>query len=74
MALTAMTTYAPQRDLNAVLIVAIIFGMINLPTVSSWTLLGQQMRRVLNHKVRLRVFNYTMAILLIASLYPILRA
>lgn len=72
MALTAITTYAPDRSLWAVLVVAVIFGAINLPTVSSWTLLGQEMRRVLTNPRRLTAFNWTMAGLLVASLLPVI--
>ncbi len=71
MALTAITAYAPDRDFRSVLIVALVFGIINLPSVSSWTVLGQQMQRILTNTMRLRVFNITMAALLLASLYPI---
>jgi len=73
MALTAITLYAPDRSLAAVALVAVIFGAINGPSVSTWTILGQQMRRVLTNPARLRLFNVTMALLLIASLYPLLR-
>lgn len=72
MALTAITVYAPDRSLFAILWVGLIFGAINLPTISGWTVLGQQMRRFLNSTTRLRAFNWTMATLLVASLYPIL--
>lgn len=72
MALTAITTYAPDRSLWAVLVVAMVFGAINLPTVSSWTLLGQEMRRVLTNPHRLTLFNWTMAGLLVASLLPVI--
>ncbi|MCW8844151.1 MAG: LysE family translocator [Rhodobacteraceae bacterium] len=72
MALTAITLYAPDRSLGAVLLVAGIFGAVNLPCVSSWTLLGRQMRHVLSTPTRLTVFNWSMAALLIASLYPVL--
>ncbi|MGR3491590.1 MAG: LysE family translocator [Shimia sp.] len=72
MALTAITNYAPERSLGGVLVVAVVFGAINLPAVSSWTVLGQQMRRFLTSPTRLRAFNWTMAALLIATLYPIL--
>lgn len=72
MALTAITLYAPDRSMWSVLVVAMIFGAINLPTVSSWTILGQQMSRVLSSPLRLRVFNVTMAALLVASLLPVL--
>jgi threonine/homoserine/homoserine lactone efflux protein len=72
MALTAISAYMPTQSIASVLWVALIFGMINLPSVGSWTLLGEQMKRVLTNRLRLRVFNASMAVLLIASLYPIL--
>ena len=73
MALTALSAYAPAQSLAGVAAVAVIFGAINLPCVSSWTLLGQQMRRFLGTPARLRAFNVTMALLLVATLWPILR-
>ena len=73
MALTAVTVYSPGSGLGAVALVALVFGAINLPSVSTWTLLGQGMARLLTHPARLRAFNWTMATLLIASLYPVLR-
>lgn len=72
MALTAISVYAPSQSLTAIAVVAVIFGTVNLPSVGSWTILGQQMRRLLTNPARLRAFNVTMAVLLIASLYPIL--
>jgi threonine/homoserine/homoserine lactone efflux protein len=72
MALTAVTVYAPDRSLWAVALVAVIFGAINLPSVSLWTLIGQQLRRVLTNTRRLTIFNWTMAGLLILSLAPVL--
>lgn len=72
MALTAITVHAPDRSLWAVALVAVIFGAINLPSVSLWTLIGQQMRRVLTNTRRLMIFNWTMAGLLVLSLAPVL--
>ncbi|WP_147110323.1 LysE family translocator [Tateyamaria sp. syn59] len=72
MALTAVTVYTPDTTLWAIAVVAIVFGAINLPSVSSWTLLGQQMARILTNRARLTAFNWTMASLLVASLYPVL--
>ncbi|WP_415401416.1 LysE family translocator [Tateyamaria sp. SN3-11] len=72
MALTAVTVYTPDTTLWAIGIVALVFGAINLPSVSSWTLLGQQMARVLTNPARLTAFNWTMAALLVASLYPVI--
>ncbi len=72
MALTATTAYAPGQTLNAVVIIAVIFAAVNLPSISTWTVLGQQMARMLTNPRRLAFFNWTMATLLVASLYPVL--
>jgi threonine/homoserine/homoserine lactone efflux protein len=72
MALSSITVYAPDQSMIAVLWVALIFGVINLPSVSSWALLGQTMRRWLSSPARLRAFNWTMAALLVASLVLVL--
>ncbi|WP_170765593.1 LysE family translocator [Ruegeria lacuscaerulensis] len=72
MALTATTAYTPDQTLTAIVIVALVFGAVNLPSVSTWTVLGQQMARILTNPHRLLVFNWTMAALLVASLYPVL--
>ncbi len=74
MVISALTFYAADQSLGAVLVVAAVFGAINLPCISVWTVLGQEMRRVLTSPARLRAFNVTMALLLVATLWPILRA
>ena len=72
MALTAVAVYAPGQDPQSVLLVALVFGAVNLPSVSVWTVLGQKLRLLLSNSERLRAFNYLMAGLLVASLYPVL--
>ncbi|WP_370229224.1 LysE family translocator [Cognatishimia sp.] len=72
MALSAITLFAPERDIASVLFVALAFGAVNLPSVGSWTVLGQQMRRFLTNRLRLTLFNWTMALLLLASALPAL--
>lgn len=72
MALTAVTVYAPpQKPLLGLVTVAVIFGAINLPSVGLWALLGVQMRRFLDEPGKMRAFNITAALLLIATLYPV---
>jgi len=72
MALTAVSAYTlPADPFMSLLVVAAVFGAINLPTVSSWTLMGMQLRRFLSDPLRLRVFNVTMALVLVATLYPV---
>lgn len=70
MALTAISLYAPSKSLSAVLLVSIIFGLINLPCISSWIFLGQRVQVLLKNPKYLKNFNITMASLLIISLYP----
>lgn len=70
MALTAISVYSPSQSLGAIALVAAIFGVIALPSVSLWTVLGQNLRRMLGSHKRMRTFNITMALLLVASLYP----
>lgn len=72
MALTAISAYTPSQSFGSVLLVGAVFGAINLPSVGSWTLLGQQLARILTNRTRLIAFNWTMAVLLIASLYPVI--
>jgi threonine/homoserine/homoserine lactone efflux protein len=72
MALTALSVYNPSRSLAGVLLVAAVFGLINLPCVSTWMLMGQQIRRLLSNHLRLRLFNWTMAVMLVLSLAPVL--
>ncbi len=73
MSITAQTNYAPDEGGWAgALAVAAIFACINLPSVSVWAWMGVQMKRFLGTGARLRAFNITMALLLVASLIPIL--
>ena len=72
MALGATATYAPREHYVAnILVVGLVFGCINLPSVGCWTTLGTVMRRFLDRPGVLRAFNLTMAALLVASLYPV---
>ena len=68
MALTAIALYAPDRNIVAVLLVAVVFGIINLPSTSLWAVMGQVLRGWLSSPARLRIFNWTMAALLVGSL------
>lgn len=74
MAITAISAYAPQDQGIWVgsLIVAGVFAATNLPSVSVWAWMGVQVRRWLGTARRLRIFNVTMAVVLVVSLYPML--
>ncbi|KEJ90900.1 LysE family translocator [Sulfitobacter donghicola] len=73
MALTAITVYVGDAAMIWLGVGALMFAIVNLPSVSMWTIAGQQLQRFLTNPRRLRAYNWTMAALLIASLYPVLQ-
>jgi len=74
MAITAISVYAPPDRSVAVgaALVGLVFLCTNLPAITLWAWMGVQVRRWLGSAARLRAFNLTMAVLLVASLYPLL--
>ena len=73
MVLTAMSAYTlPDRPLLSLAIICLVFGLINLPSIFTWAVMGTQVRRFLTNPVRLRAFNIAAALLLVATLWPIL--
>ncbi|MET7246464.1 LysE family translocator [Methylobacterium sp. EM32] len=72
----ALATYTAQAEaapLAATLALAILFGLVALPCLGLWTLIGVGTARVLRTRRALRLFNLAMAGLLVASLVPTLR-
>ena len=67
-ALTAITVYTGTCTIPAVLCVAAVFGLINLPAISSGAAMGQHMRRWMINDAKRRTFNWGMAALLMLSL------
>ncbi len=72
MSLGAVTLYAPGQEWLAVAWVALGFLSVGWTTTMIWTVLGLGLRRFLQKPATLRAFNFTMAALLIASLWPVL--
>lgn len=74
MAVSAMATYTdPRNYVFSVLLVGFAFALVNFPSVSTWAGFGSALRQWLSQPVRLKWFNITMALLLVASLCPMLR-
>ncbi|APO68163.1 LysE family amino acid efflux protein [Rhizobium gallicum] len=74
MAVTAMATYTnPDLYLASVLIVGLAFAAVNIPSVSTWAGFGSALSEWLSDPVRLKWFNVTMAVLLVLSLWPMLK-
>ncbi|MFN3318256.1 MAG: LysE family translocator [Allorhizobium sp.] len=74
MAITAMAVYPnPEQYALTVAIVALVFAAVNVPSVSTWAGFGSALREWLSVPVRLKWFNITMAVLLVLSLWPMLK-
>ena len=74
MAVTSMSLYTnPDAYTASVLMVVVVFTAITVPCVSLWCGMGTGLRQFLSNPARLRLFNWTMALLLIASLWPMFR-
>lgn len=72
MGLTAVTVYIPPVDpIPGLALVVTVFGLVCVPSLIAWTLLGVQLRHFLNDSVRLRRFNIITGCLLAGSLYPV---
>jgi threonine/homoserine/homoserine lactone efflux protein len=73
MSLSALTTYLPQGfKVTDVALLAGVFGVIGIFCVGAWALFGVAMRSVLQDPRSVRIFNVVMALLLVATLYPLL--
>ena len=74
MAITGIATYANHDNYYvAVLLVSAAFAIVNLPSVSVWAGFGTLLRNWLSDPVRLKWFNLVMALLLVLSLWPMLK-
>lgn len=71
-AMTATVVYAPDRSLFWALVVGAVFVVVSVPVVTFWTAMGGQVARLLTAPRALTAFNWIMAALLVASLYPTL--
>ena len=73
MSLGAVSAYAGQGGLAAIATITAVFACVNLPSVALWAAMGEALRHWLQSPARLRAFNWTMAVLLVASLIPVIR-
>jgi threonine/homoserine/homoserine lactone efflux protein len=71
-ALGGITTYAALTTfpLNVILL-STIYAVLGTASSAAWAAFGSALRRVLKDPVHVRIFNVTMAVLLVASLYPV---
>jgi threonine/homoserine/homoserine lactone efflux protein len=69
---TAVATYvSPDELARDLLVITVICGLINLPSLGVWAVFGASLRRFLSDPSWRRVFNVGMAALLVLSLWPL---
>ena len=74
MAVSSMAAFADPTNLTfSVLVVSITFVVLALPCQGGWAAFGALLRDWLSHPARLKWFNITMAVLLVVSLWPMLK-
>lgn len=72
MSIGIVATYTPQDNFYVNLAVAALVCMVvNLPSITLWAAFGSALSRVLRAPAAVRAFNISMALLLVASLYPL---
>ncbi|MHA6324754.1 LysE family translocator [Roseivivax sp. CAU 1753] len=74
MALSAITLYAPGRSIGAILWVVGAYVACGVISTTSWATIGTALNRFLQDPRRLRLFNWTMAGLLVVSMIPVFLA
>jgi threonine/homoserine/homoserine lactone efflux protein len=75
MAVSAMAVYVRPLHVQAdVAAVTLAFGLVTLPAVVTWAAFGHVLRRALRDPGKVRVFNIVMALLLVASVMPMVAA
>jgi threonine/homoserine/homoserine lactone efflux protein len=75
MAAGAFSTYIPAAPSTSLVVaISALFATINIPCISGWTVFGARLSQWLREPRYARAFNVGMAVLLVVSLVPMLRA
>jgi threonine/homoserine/homoserine lactone efflux protein len=73
MGIAAIASYTVTSDyFLSLATVCVVFGLVNIPSIGIWVGFGTALRNLLGDPRYLRAFNITMALLLVASLAPLL--
>jgi len=70
--ISSVTTYASQAEslYIATIFITLIFAFVTIAATLLWAYAGSQLGKLLKNRQHLRIFNFTMAGLLVASLAP----
>ena len=73
--LAAVAAYTvPTAYTASMLLISVVFALVTVPSISAWTIFGVSLRGLLADPKRVHIFNVTMALALVASLWPLLAA
>jgi threonine/homoserine/homoserine lactone efflux protein len=73
MALTAISAYTIASNmLLSVFIVIFVFLVVGMMSANTWTIIGLKLRMFLSNPTAFRAFNIGCALILVATLYPVL--
>lgn len=74
MAVGAIATFTVQSEAMAaqVLLIASVFLCVAFPCAMAWLIFGVALKRLLKNERQQKIFNITMALLLVASIIPML--
>ena len=72
--ISAITAYTSSADsfLTDLILIVFIFGIATVISTVAWTIAGQFIGHYLQQKRRRKIFNYSMAGLLVAALLPVI--
>ena len=71
MSISVFGIYLPADSGNwTILLIILIFGVINMPSICFWMTLGSQLKRLLTSEISARIFNVCTGLLLVSSLIP----
>lgn len=59
-----------EADIATIVISSLLFSIINFPCIAAWALLGVRARKLFEVNTYRKIFNITMAVLLIAAMIP----
>jgi threonine/homoserine/homoserine lactone efflux protein len=74
MAVTAISSFTlPNQDMfTQVLVIAFIYLLSGFISTNTWTLGGVFLKKLLKNKKAVKIFNISMALLLVASIVPVI--
>jgi len=74
MAITATVSFVtnPEYGFIQVIIIACIFMLAGFLSTNTWTLGGVYLKKLIKNPLHVRIFNITMAVLIVASVLPVI--